>query len=427
MEIIKLYELFLASTGISTDTRKIEAGVLFFALKGPNFNGNQYASLALEKGAKYAIIDEIAFKENEYCILVDDVLQTLQDLANFHRKQLGIPIIGIAGSNGKTTTKELTHAVLSTKFKTFATKGNLNNHIGVPLSLLSIDTSYEIAILELGANHVNELALLCKIAEPSHGLITNNGLDHLEGYGSFEGVVQGNSEIFYWLFKHQGIPFVNSHDEILMRMAGRFSNPLTYGNLTDFSFATIVDHDFFIKVLTNEGITIQTQLVGEYNLDNINTALAVGKHFGVDHKKACQAIADYKPANNRSQLIEKGSNKIILDCYNANPSSMKLSIESFSKMDIRNKVLILGDMFELGDYSATEHENMVQFAVELGFTKIFLAGEDFLKTNTEALFIKKFKDRMGLETFLANYTLQNHAILIKGSRGMAMEKLVDYL
>ncbi|MFN0047768.1 MAG: UDP-N-acetylmuramoyl-tripeptide--D-alanyl-D-alanine ligase [Cytophagales bacterium] len=427
MEIKALYELFLTCTGISTDTRKIEVGVLFFALKGPNFNGNQYASLALEKGAKYCIVDEIAFKENDFCIFVNDALQTLQDLANYHRKELDIPVIGIAGSNGKTTTKELTNAVLSTKFKTFATIGNLNNHIGVPLSLLSISKSYEIAILELGANHVNELALLCKIAEPSHGLITNNGLDHLEGYGSFEGVVQGNSEIFYWLLKNNGTPFVNSNDEILMRMAARFKNPLTYGSDTDFSYAKIIENHFFIKIKTDEGEIMQTQLVGEYNVDNINTALAVGKHFGVNHAHACKAIAAYKPANNRSQLIEKGTNKIILDCYNANPSSMKLAIESFAKMNVPNKVLILGDMYELGDYSLKEHENVVEYATELGFTKIFLAGIDFANTKIDTPFIKKFKDRAGLETFFQNYHLENHAILIKGSRGMAMEKLIDFM
>jgi len=427
MKTPELYNIFRATNGIATDTRKIDADTLFFALKGPNFNGNAYASQALEKGAAFAVIDDAKFKTSEKYILVDDVLQSLQNLANYHRKHLAIPVLGIAGSNGKTTTKELINAVLRTKFKTFATKGNLNNHIGVPLSLLAIDPSFEMAVLELGANHVGELATLCQIAEPSHGLITNNGLDHLEGYGSFEGVVQGNSEIFDWLLKNAGTPFVNSHDEILLRMATRFHQPYTYGGESDTSWATILENNFFIKVLTNKGVQIQTQLVGEYNLDNINTALAVAQHFGVDHEAACRAVVDYKPANNRSQLIEKGSNKIILDCYNANPSSMRLSIESFAKMNLSNKALLLGDMYELGEFSQTEHQNVVDLIAKHDFKAVLLSGTAFSQTQTSASIFYKFESRQEMETYLKHNPLKNFALLIKGSRGMALEKLVEVL
>ena len=422
-----LYSHFLTSTGICTDTRKIEKGNLFFALKGPNFNGNQYAEMALKKGAAFAIVDEQIYAKDERYILVEDALTTLQKLANYHRKQLNIPVIGIAGSNGKTTTKELMYAVLSQKYKTFATKGNLNNHIGVPLTLLSIDKTIEMAILELGANHVGELELLCQIAEPNYGIITNNGLDHLEGYGSFEGVVQGNSELYYWLLKNNGTPFVNSTDEVLVRMASRFKSTITYGNENDFFNAKIFTNEFFIQLKTDEDIAIQTQLIGEYNLDNINAALCIGKFFEVDSKDAAKAIEEYLPANNRSQLLQKGTNSIVLDCYNANPSSMQKSVESFSKLKASNKILMLGDMFELGDYSASEHQKMVEFCENLGFETVYFCGEAFSNCKLKITTYQLFPNRTELETHLSIHKPENTSILIKGSRGMTMEKLVDYL
>jgi UDP-N-acetylmuramoyl-tripeptide--D-alanyl-D-alanine ligase len=426
--INNLYQNYLNSTGVSTDTRKVEEGNIFFALKGPNFNGNQYAIAALEKGAKYAVIDERAYHTQPNMILVDDVLSSLQQLATFHRKELGIPVIGIGGSNGKTTSKELIHSVLAQKFKVFATKGNLNNHIGVPLSILSIDKSYEIAVLELGANHVEELAFLCTIAQPDFGLITNNGLDHLEGYGSFEGVVQGNSELYYWLLKNNGIPFVNSKDEILMRMAARFNKTIKYGNHGDYFNAEIIGNEFFISCKTHQGITINTQLIGEYNIDNINAALCVGQYFGVDANKAANAIRDYVPSNNRSQLVKKNSNTIVLDCYNANPSSMKSSIESFSKLKTQQKILMLGDMFELGEHSIKEHKNLCEWLQTLDFNKIFYCGAEFenvkIGTYRNAQF---FSNRMGLELYLKENPIKNSSILIKGSRGMAMEKLIEFI
>lgn len=427
MEISVLYTHFLESTGICTDTRKINKGNLFFALKGPNFNGNQYAVAANLSGAMYAVIDEDIHNQDAQCILVDDALKTLQDLANYHLKQLRIPLIGIAGSNGKTTTKELLHAVLSKKYKTFATQGNLNNHIGVPLSILSMEKTIEIAILELGANHVGELELLCHIAEPSYGLITNNGMDHLEGYGSFEGVVAGNSELYYWLFKNNGIPFVNSKDGILTHMASRFKKLITYGSENDFFNSDLTNSSPFVKLITDQGLTVQTQLIGDYNLDNINAALCIGRYFDVTATDCADAIEAYIPANNRSQLVSKGTNTIILDCYNANPSSMQKSIESFSNLEATKKILMLGDMFELGTYSKTEHQNIINLTQNLKFDALFFCGNDFFENQIDFPNARFFQTRGGLEQHLVNYSIQNSTILLKGSRGMQMEKLVGVI
>lgn len=417
-----IYKSYLNSEGVCIDTRKLKPNQMFFALKGPNFNGNLYAKSALESGACVAIIDEKDFFIEGKTILVEDVLSSLQNLANFHRKKLNIPIIGIAGSNGKTTSKELIYSTLSKKFKTFATIGNLNNHIGVPLSLLSVDSSFEIAVLELGANHVKELEFLCKIAEPTHGLITNNGLDHLEGYGSFEGVVQGNSEIYYWLLKNNGLPFVNADDEQMMRMASRFSKIETYGGTQ----TQIISQNPFIKIKTSSGIEFETNLVGDYNLPNINAALKIASFFGVEEKSATEAISTYAPSNNRSQLVEKGNVKIILDCYNANPSSVELSIKSFAKQSDVNKIVILGDMFELGKYEAMEHQRIATLAESLGFKKVFLCGKAFFEVEVNSNTLK-FESRNELEHYLSDNKLENSSLLVKGSRGMAMEKIVEYL
>lgn len=423
MDIVSIYAQFIASTGVSTDTRTVKAGNLFFALKGPNFNGNIYAEKALENGAAYAIIDEEKYKKSEKYILVDDVLIALQKLANHHRKQLKCTFIGIAGSNGKTTTKELTFAVLSKKYKTFATKGNLNNHIGVPLTLLSIDNETEMAIIELGANHVGELAELCKIAEPDLGVVTNIGLDHLEGYGSIEGVAEGNSEIYYWLFKNGGKVFVNAQDEWLMRMTSRFESRILYNDFTAFDFISSGSKKIFLTISSKNGLFRNTNLTGKYNLDNINTAVKIGTHLGVDLEFCLDAIAEYQPANNRSQVIKKGTNEIILDCYNANPSSMSKSLQSFAELSSNSKYVFLGDMFELGNFSDQEHLNMIKTVEELNINYAYFCGEAFYKHRLSFPNYSFFEKRENL--ILPR--IEDSLILIKGSRGMAMEKIVEIL
>lgn len=421
MDISAIYSLYLKATGVSTDTRTVRDGNLFFALKGPNFNGNIYASKAIDLGAAYVVIDEEAYKISDKYILVDDVLTTLQKLANHHRKQLKIPFIGIAGSNGKTTTKELTQAVLAKKYKTFATKGNFNNHIGVPLTLLSIDKTIEMAIIELGANHVGELAYLCKIAEPSHGMVTNIGLDHLEGYGSIEGVAEGNSEIYYWLLKNKGTVFVNAEDEWLMRMTSRFESRFLYNNPADVTHISSKGNQIYLTISTSNGIEKSTSLTGKYNLDNINFAVKIATTLGVNLNDCMDAIAEYQPANNRSQVIMKGSNQIILDCYNANPSSMQKALESFAQLSQTSNYVFLGDMFELGNYAETEHYNILKKVEELGITNAFFCGSEFLKHQTKfpAFVFSEDRDKLHLPK------IENAVILIKGSRGMMMEKLVE--
>nr|HPH46574.1 UDP-N-acetylmuramoyl-tripeptide--D-alanyl-D-alanine ligase [Chryseolinea sp.] len=322
MEIEKLYQHYLSSGKISTDTRKIEPGSLFFALKGDNFNANEFAEEALNKGAMFSIVDEKRFAVNDKCILVDDVLTTLQKLARHHRDQFTIPFIGLTGSNGKTTSKELLHAVLSKKFKTLATKGNLNNHIGVPLTILSIDKTIEVAVIEMGANHLGEIALLCSIANPTHGFITNIGKAHIGTFGGFENIVRGKSELYQHLLTNNGVVFINSLNEILANMAKRFKNPIYYPAAGNYYHCEIISADPFVKIKTENGATIETQIIGGYNFENMATALCIGKYFGVDADEANRAIAEYSPGNMRSQVMQKGSNTIILDAYNANPSSM---------------------------------------------------------------------------------------------------------
>lgn len=422
ISIENLYQLFLKSAGISTDTRTVKPGNLFFALKGPNFNGNIYAKNALEIGATFAVIDEEKYHLSESYILTENALKTLQNLANYHRKQLKIPFFGITGSNGKTTTKELLYAVLSKKYKTFCTKGNLNNHIGVPLTLLAITKEIEFAIIELGANHVGELADLCTICEPTHGMITNIGLDHLEGYGSIEGVAQGNSELYYWLLKNNGKVFVNAQDEWLMHMASRISNPILYNDKSSKLYIIKKNNNLYLELLFKENST-KTNLTGNYNLDNINAAVVIGNQFEVPIVDALDAISTYEPANNRSQVMQKGSNKIVLDCYNANPSSMAKSLESFAAIIENLKIVMLGDMYELGNHSEKEHLAMLHFVQKLALKNAYFFGAEFCK------FQSLFPDFHFFETrndFKAK-KFENAIILIKGSRGMAMEKLVDVL
>jgi UDP-N-acetylmuramoyl-tripeptide--D-alanyl-D-alanine ligase len=422
-----LYKKFLESTGVSTDTRSDLKEKLFFALKGPNFNANTFAHQALENGAIGVVVDEGEYAVSDKCILVEDSLKALQNLANYHRKQLSIPFIAIGGSNGKTTTKELTGAVLAKKFKTFCTKGNLNNHIGVPLTLLSIDESIEIAVIELGANHLEETAFLCEIAEPDFGIVTNIGLDHLEGFGSFEGVAKANSELYYYLLKKGGNVFVNTTDEHLIRMTSRFSKPITYPQKTDFLFCETVGNELFLEVKTEGERLIKTNLVGEYNTINIAAALCIAKYFGVDLDLACKAIEEYIPQNNRSQVVKKDTNTIILDCYNANPSSMEVSVGNFGKINAAHKMLILGDMFELGDVSKEEHFKLGKITEQFDFEKVLLCGtamQDAKNANNNALY---FDTKDKLNDYLLANKFQNFHILLKGSRGMKLETLVDTL
>lgn len=414
-----IFEQFIQYPHISTDTRKIQVGDLFFALKGPNFNGNQYADLAIDSGAKFVVIDEEKYKKDDRYIVVENSLATLQQLARKYRDTLNIPFIAVTGSNGKTTSKELIKVVLDQKFKTFSTQGNLNNHIGVPLTLLSIPADTEIAIIELGANHIGEIEELCTIANPNFGLITNVGMDHLEGYGSLEGVARGSSELFYHLLKNNGLAFVNKTDELLVRMAARLKNIVYYPENCILS-----NNDFFVEIELNSGDKYTTQLIGEYNFYNIALALSIGQYFGVDKNLAAEAIQNYEPKNNRSQIIHQKDNVFILDAYNANPSSMTAAVANFAKIKAKNKIVILGDMFELGNYSYTEHQKIVQLVESLNFNKAVFCGSEFLKHKTElSIFIET---RENLKTWLDSQEFNETHFLLKGSRGMALEKLISY-
>lgn len=427
MDILALYEKFKQSTGVCTDTRKIENGNLFFALKGPNFNANKLADQALAMGASFAVIDDAQFDKGERFILVEDGLNALQQLANYHRKQLRIPIIGITGSNGKTTTKELTRNVLSTKYNVLATKGNLNNHIGVPLTLLSIDDSIEIAIIEMGANHVGEIAALCLIAEPTHGLITNIGKAHLEGFGGIEGVIRGKSEMYHWLIEHDGVIFVNSQNEILSNIAQkRIKVPVYYPAKGDFLHLNLIEAKPEIVFEDENGDRVNTSLSGAYNFENMATALCVGKYFGVDPQQANAAVANYIPDNNRSQILKKGTNTIIMDAYNANPTSMKAALENLALMK-GDKIAILGDMFELGAESDLEHAAVGIQTLGLALEQVIFCGENMkaaAATNPDALY---FETKQALNDYLGTQTWEGKLILLKGSRGMGLESLLDYL
>ena len=425
--IEKIYSLFLESTGICTDTRSLKKGNLFIALKGPNFNANKFAGQALENGAIHAIIDDASFEIPGKTTLVNDGLEALQQLAIYHRGKLKIPIIGITGSNGKTTTKELIHNVLQAHYDTFATKGNLNNHIGVPLSLLSINQDHEIAIIEMGANHVGEIAQLSAISKPTHGLITNIGKAHIGLFGGIEGIIRGKSELYDHLIKNQGTIFVNQNQEILMNMTKRMTSPVLYPNDGGFYQCSILNADPYVKIKTEEGEELTTKLIGAYNFDNIATALCIGKYFKVPAPKANQAVANYTPENNRSQIIQKNSNSIILDAYNANPSSMEKALENLSRMEAAKKIAIVGDMFELGDETKTEHARVGKLLSELEIQEAFFCG-DFMEAAYKTFgsgHYMKTKDE--LIAHLKENKFTDATILIKASRGMALEDLVDYI
>ncbi len=434
--IEKLYSLFLKHPIVCTDTRDIKPGSIFFALKGGNFNGNHFAEKAMEMGCAYAVIDEKEFQKNENYFLVDDVLKSLQQLSNYHRKQLNIPVIGITGSNGKTTSKELINAVLSKKYKVLATVGNLNNHIGVPLTLLSITKEHEMAIVEMGANHQGEIAELCTIAEPDFGIITNIGKAHLEGFGGIEGVKKGKSELYKYIQSKEGKLFVHGDDEVLLELAGSIEK-VTYGTkkLYDIVGSVATNTTEFISfqwatrynaVNIKKSELVPTQLVGIYNYYNLLCAACVGNYFKVEDELINQALKEYSPSNNRSQLHKTKNNTLILDYYNANPSSMSLAIENFASLNQPNKMVILGDMLELGSESEKEHDAIVNLLQQKNISNALLVGPLFIaagkKTNS-----KTFATSDEAVEFLKQNKIADSIILIKGSRGIKLEKVVDVL
>ena len=424
MQIPELYSIFLQHPAVETDTRKLKPGNLFFALKGPNFNGNQFARQALDAGAAYAIIDEPANFTDDRLIYVDDALQTLQDLAKHHRQQFIIPFIAITGSNGKTTTKELLSEVLATTYKTYTTKGNFNNHIGVPLTILSIKKDAEIAVIEMGANHQKEIEGYCQYTMPTHGIITNCGKAHLEGFGGQAGVRKGKGELFDYLRANSGTAFIMNDYNYLREMSQGISLVKTYGTVNATITGTVNKTTEFLQVDMSGGTGIDkitTNLVGEYNLPNVLAAVAAGKYFNVPDASIKQALEQYVPSNSRSQLVEMGTNKVILDAYNANPTSMKAAIENFAKMDDADKVLLLGGMMELGDESLTEHEAIVQLIEKNKWKAVVLVGGDFNKVKNPFIY---FADSLAAKEWLNEQHFENTKLLVKGSRSMQMEKMI---
>jgi UDP-N-acetylmuramoyl-tripeptide--D-alanyl-D-alanine ligase len=422
-----LYQKFLETRKISTDTRQIAAGSIFFALRGEKFNANEFVQQAFEKGARYAVIDDPAYATDQRCILVADALKALQELARYHRTRLTIPVVGLTGSNGKTTSKELLNAVLSKKFKTFATKGNLNNHIGVPLSVLSIDSSVEIAVIEMGANHVGEIAFLCSISNPTHGFITNIGKAHIGTFGGFENIIRGKSELYQHLIVNNGIVFINSQNPILANMAKRFKSPYFYPAPGDYLQVSLIDADPFIRYETMDGEIVQTQLMGAYNFENIAAALCIGKFFGVGERQANQAISEYVPGNMRSQVVKKGTNTIILDAYNANPSSMEAAINSLANMKALRKVAILGDMYELEEEAEKEHQKIGELLNSKGFDQVYFCGHLMKAANAMHATGQLFEKKELLIEELKRHPLRKSTILVKASRGIGLESIVDYL
>lgn len=427
MNIAKIHALFLKCQSVSIDTRKIQPNSFFVAIKGENFDANTFAKEALDKGASYVMIDNKDYYVDERTILVEDSLKTLQTLAQYHRNYLNLPIVALTGSNGKTTTKELIHAVLSTKFKTKATVGNLNNHIGVPLTLLSFNSETEIGIVEMGANHKKEIEFLCELAQPDYGYITNFGKAHLEGFGGVLGVIEGKSEMYNYLVANDKLAFVNLEDPIQVEKT-KTLNQYTFGlnkPEANVSVAAVTANPFVSVEF--EGLKIVSHLIGLYNANNINAAVAIGKYFKVPNEAIKSALEGYVPENNRSQLITKGTNQIILDAYNANPSSMAVAIENFKQLDNSNKMVILGDMFELGEESLQEHKNVVESLSDSKDIVCCFVGADFFANslnNENFHFYASFND---LATHLKTKQIGDSTILIKGSRGMALERTLELL
>ncbi|MEO8517029.1 MAG: UDP-N-acetylmuramoyl-tripeptide--D-alanyl-D-alanine ligase [Flavobacterium sp.] len=427
MDIPHIHSLFLKCNSISIDTRKIEQNSLFVAIKGENFDANTFAKEALEKGASYVIIDNKEYSIDQRTILVDNSLIALQELAKFHRLYLKLPIIALTGSNGKTTTKELVNAVLSKKYKTKATVGNLNNHIGVPLTLLSFSKETEIGIVEMGANHKKEIEFLCDLAQPDFGYITNFGKAHLEGFGGVEGVIEGKSEMYKYLLKHEKMAFVNLEDSIQIEKSKNIKT-FTFGINKEYSNVNIssISANPFVSISYNK-IIIKTHLIGLYNANNLNAALTIGTFFKVQDAGIKEALEGYIPENNRSQLLTKGSNQIILDAYNANPSSMAVAIQNFVQLENSNKILILGDMFELGEESQKEHQAIVESLLGENEITCYFIGKDFYFNKMARKNYNFYQNFDEFSNFLKGKSIDNSTILIKGSRGMALERTLNFL
>lgn len=431
MEIKDLHTLYLQSSGVTTDTRSIAQRSIFFALKGDKFNANLFAVEALQKGAGYAVIDEPqphSEAEKDRLILVPDVLSTLQALSGYHRQQLSCPVLAITGSNGKTTTKELIAAVLSKKYKTIATKGNLNNHIGVPLTLLSMPLDTTFAIVEMGANHQREIAGYCTYADPDHGMITNIGKAHLEGFGGLEGVIQGKTELYAHIGKRGGKLFVSSGSDILKRKALEFSDNkhiVYYGQQgTDTISGEAIQTGEFLGVKLTDGTTVHTNLVGQYNFDNVMASICIGSYFGVPMADIKTAIESYMPSNNRSQKITSGTNTLLLDAYNANPSSMSEALRNFDGLEAENKITILGEMMELGEYSAAEHQKLVDMVMNMKLSQRIFVGDGFhmLKGREGLLY---FENTELLKEWYHSQRFEHTTQLIKGSRKNGLERILQ--
>ena len=427
MNIQKIHELFLLNNSVSIDTRNIKSNDIFFAINGPNFNGNKFALEAIKKGCSYVVSDELEVsKLSNKIVYVEDSVKALQELANYHRRTLNAKIIAITGSNGKTTTKEILLNVLKSRYNTIATKGNLNNHLGVPLTLLSMNKDTEIGIIEMGANHLKEIEALCKIAEPDYGYITNFGNAHLEGFKTIEGVIKGKSELYEYLKSNSKLIFYNSQNNTQSNVIGEYTNSFSYGiNANDDCQLTKFKSSDNIQVSYKNKI-ISSKIYGDYNFDNICIAIAIGDFYNIDFEDIKKGVENYLPDNNRSQITTKESNTIILDAYNANPTSMDLAIKSFEKLKHTNKVIIAGDMFELGEESNKYHQQIVNYLESTSNIEIFIVGVNFSKTNHSNK-IKSLVTTDELITDLMKLKIKNSSILIKGSRGMELEKVIKYI
>lgn len=425
MTLAEIHALFLQSNGIVIDTRKITLNAFFVALKGDRFDANTFAAEALQLGASYVIIDNPSYYIDHRTIVVPDALTTLQELAHFHRTHLDLPIIALTGSNGKTTTKELIHAVLSKKFLCKATVGNLNNHIGVPLTLLSFDTDTEIGIVEMGANHQKEIEFLCALASPDFGYITNFGKAHLEGFGGVEGVIKGKSEMYAYLLSHHKKVFINADDPIQLKHSAEIDS-YTFSAVNAVADVQVTDVQAkpFVS-LVHDGACIQSQLIGLYNATNICAAITIGTYFSVPTADIHSAIANYIPTNNRSQLLQKNGNEIILDAYNANPSSMAVAIANFAQLEHPSKIMILGDMFELGEESTQEHAALVELVSQTTVPCTYFVGPSFYSHRIASAVMHFFNSYADFEHFCSTAPFQNSILLIKGSRGMALERIVE--
>ena len=427
MEIKNIHDLFLKCNSVSIDTRKIEENSMFFAIKGDRFDANTFAEEALKKGASFVIIDNNDYFVDERTIVVKNTLETLQELSKFHRKFLKLPIVALTGSNGKTTTKELINVVLSKKYNTKATVGNLNNHIGVPLTLLSFKPETEIGIVEMGANHQKEIEFLCDIAQPDFGYITNFGKAHLEGFGGTEGVIKGKSEMYNFLSEHNKFVFVNL-DDVIQKEKTENNLRITFSQ-TDKNasvFINAITANPFVEIDYN-GIKVTSNLIGLYNANNINAAITIGRYFKISDIEIKEAIESYVPENNRSQMLLKNSNEIILDAYNANPSSMEVAIKNFLQLEKEDKIAILGDMFELGEESFQEHQNIVALLKEETGVKTYFVGSHFYANKIESNCLFFYETFDAFATFFKDEKIENKMILIKGSRGMALERTLELL